>query len=247
MDGSMVLNCYPSSWVVLNHTYKWNYGPMDMNITPEIVLQPHDDGEFGLNLHPKRLFQRSWQRNGVPQLRDASPELNIEVEDVLVSNYQFRFRCPVVLSRYLSTTSAWQVNRLRSIVFELSGCCRECCERRVPWRPWFKNCRQGWIASLERLPAGIKLIKFELGWHYSHLGSPDVYVKEVLAHLEIMTKKTRRLAPDAEIQVSGQRALRYKDRDILRDIIDEIDDHSEDYKKWWRESHEKTKGQREEA
>ena len=241
MDASMELDCYPSFWEGPKYTYKWNHGPLDIDMTPEIVLQPHDDqAEFGLNFHPRYLSQRSWQSNGVPQLREASPDINIEVENDLVSNYPFRFSCPVVLSRYLNTTDARQLNRLRSIVIELSGCCKQCCDRRVPWRSWFKSCGQGWIAAIERLPAAIKLIKFELGWNC-------LYLKEVLAQLEIVSKKTRRLAPNAEIKVSNLRALRYRDRDILRDMIDEIEDHSEDYKKWWRESREKTKSQREEA
>ena len=248
MDASMELDCYPSFWDRPNYTYKWNNGPLDIDMTPEFVLQPHDDeAEFGLNLSPKYLFQRAWQSNGVPQLREASPDINIEVENDLVSNYPFRFRCPVVLSRYLNTTDARQINRLRSIVIELSGCCEQCCDRRVPWRSWFKNCREGWIAAIERLPAAIKSIKFELGWNYLYLGTPSEFGKEVMAQFEIVSKKTRRLVPNAEIKVSDLCALRYRDRDILRDMLDEIEEHSEDYKKWLRESREKINSQREKA
>ena len=249
MDDSMELDCYPSFWGGPKHTYNWIHGPLDMDITPEIVLQPHDDKTnvgFGLNFYSKNLFDRSWQNNGIPQLRMASPDINVEVENDL-SNYPFRFRCPVVLRRYLDTTSARQINRLRSIVIELSGCCEQCCDRRVPWRSWFKSCGEGWIASIERLPASIKEITFELGWNCSYLGDPSGYVNGVFAQLEIVGKKTRRLAPNAKIVVTDLRAFRWKDRDTLWDILDEFDDHSDDYKNWRRESREKSKSQSEEA
>ena len=241
MGASTEIDCHPSFWGGPKYTGKWNHGPLDMDMTPEIVLHPHDDGaDIGLNFHSKCLFHRSWQSNGVPQLREASPDINIEVENVLASNYPFRFRCPVVLIRYLDTTSAREINRLRSIIVELSGCCKPCCNRRVPWRSWLKGCIEGWIAAIERLPTAIKLIKFEIGWTYL-----DV------AQLEIVAKKTQRLAPNAKIKVSDLPVLRSNHREILhrslRSIIDEIEDHSEDYKKWWRDSREKIKSQREEA
>ena len=248
MGASVELDCYPTFWGSPKHTCIWNQGPLDMDMKPEIVLLPHDDeAEFGLNFHSKSLFHRLWQSHGLTQLREASPDVNIEVESVLVSTYPIRFRCPVVLMRYLNTTSTWQLNRLRSIIVELSACCEECCIMCKPWRSWFKTCDEGWIAAIERLPAAIKLIKFELGWIYLYLGDQSTYVNEMLAQLEIVSKKTQRLAPDAKIKVSDLRALRFMDCDILRGITDEIENHSEDYKKWWRESREKTQSQMEEA
>ncbi|KAM0804820.1 hypothetical protein BDR22DRAFT_554280 [Usnea florida] len=248
MDGSVELDCYPRFWgpAPPKRPYKWKHGPMDMDMTLEIVLQPHDEqtyAGFGLNIYSKFLSHRSWQTNGIPQLREASPDVNIEVESVLVSTYPFRFSCPVVLRRYLNTASAWQMNRLRSIIIELSGCCRNCCDRHVDWPTWFKSCGEGWIACIERLPPAIKSIEFQLGWNYLFLGCPSVYAREVLARFEIVSKYTRRLAPNAEISVSDTRALFGKHHKTLDDMVDEVEQHSEDYKRWFRESREKSKSQ----
>ena len=246
MRVSMELDCYPISWGEAKHTYKLEHGPLDIDITPEIVLRPHE-ADLGLNFYPTNKFDRSWQSSGVLQLREASSGINIEVENNLVSNYPFRFGCPEVLMRYLNTASARQLNGLRSIIVELSRYCEPCCDRDVPWRSWFKSCGQGWIAAIERLPAAIKLIKFELSWKCEYMGNQSVFANEMLAQLEIVTKNSQRVAPNAKIKVSDLHGLGSKDRDILQDIRDEIEDHSEHYKKWWKESREKTNSQREEA
>ena len=247
MGASTEISCYPGLWRGLKYTNEWNHGPLDMDLTPEIILQPHnDETELRPNFHPRHLFHRTWQDTGVLQLREVSPDVKIEIENVLVSNYPFRFRCPVVLIRYLNTASARQLNRLPSIIVELSSYCEEGCDRPVAWRSWLKARVEAWIAAVERLPAAIELIKFEIDWTYLYAGDPSRYINEVLAQLEIMSKKTQRLAPNATVKVSILRESGFKDRDILRGITDEIENHSEDYKKWWRESREKTKSQREE-
>lgn len=259
MGTSTEIDCHAGLWGGPKYIHKWNNDPWYMDLTPDFILpdfilQPHDEeGEYPPDFYSRSLFHRSPTNYGLLNLREASPDINIELENNLISDFPFRFNCPVVLMHYLNTTPARQLNHLRSVIVELSGCDEDCCYKHVPvpWRSWSKSCGERWSAAIEHLPAAIKLINFELGWKPMHVGDGG-YVNEMLAQLEIVGKKTQRLAPNAEITMTPlifPSVCWTGDWVPLTGVRDPgaLDPKSHDIKKWWREFREETKSEREEA
>lgn len=210
--------------------------------TPPSEFCPDDMFDFPINAS----FKRPWGSNGVMQLRHASPDLKIELDNVIVFASTFRFSCPVILWRFLNSSSAQQINSLRSIAIELSSC-SSCCDY-VPLN--LNSCFEAWIAIIEHLPATLQSLSLELEFIVLQLlnkdmSSPLPNNDKVMAQVEIIVKKIRRQAPNATISTGGPWLP--TPSKILQDMVDELDDYSEDYKKWWTESREKAMSQSEET
>ena len=250
MDTTDGVRCCRHDWEELEHIKSWKQGPLNM-IRSFSESAPHREvcGDNVFNFYNNPLFFQPWYSNGVIQLRHASPDAKIEIENVFVFTNDFRFSCPVVFGHFLNTLSARQITLLRSVTIELS-CCYNCCLYPPPrYHRLFEICCEAWIAVIERLPATVQSVTFELGWQGLYLTNPrwihqDKYDNTAMALLGTMTKKTRRQAPNATISTVD----RYEwDREILQGLLAELDEYSEDYKKWWRESREKTMSHKEET
>ena len=210
--------------------------------TPYSELCLDDMFDFPLDAPSKR----PWGNHGLMQLRHASPDLKIELDNVIVFASIFRFSCPVILWRFLNSSSAQQINSLRSMTIELSSCSR-CCD----YRPLhLKSCFEAWIAIVEHLPATLQSLNLELDFEVLQLlnndmSSPFLKNDKVMAQVEIIVNKIRRQTPNATISTGG--LWRRDDSKVFQDMVDELDDYSEDYKNWWRESREEAMSQSEET
>ena len=238
----------------------WDPGPLMMTRSsssrPTFSAQPHSEvcPDDMFNCLTSIFYQRRWYRHDAMQLRHASPEAKIELDNVSLFASTFKFSCPMLLSHFLNSLSARQINLLRSIELELFDCqlCSDCCLYLcIPCRGVYKSSSKAWIASIERLPATIQSVTFKFGQNQTSLADPLsgllCCVDKVLALLELVTKRTRRLAPNAKISIGDLHDRRGEDSQILQDVLDEVDEYSEDYKRWWRESCEKTMSQSEET
>ena len=195
------------------------------------------------------LTNRDWYHEGAMHLRYASPEAKVELENVFVFTNAFRFSCPRALDHFLDQLSEYQGSLLQSITIQVFGCFD--CERHDDsWefaiRPSMQPSYRVWLAIIERLPATLKFVTFELGiygesmaldWSCEERQPKEIQgIKTVMDLLELMTKKIQRRAPRAMINMTGLEKRCEEDRDILQTMLDEITPYSEGFKKWSEQS-----------
>lgn len=164
------------------------------------------------------------------ELRFASPQVKIELENIFISTNVFRFFCPFMLDHFLDQFSACQGPQLRSIILQIFGC-SESCSRGTDC---IRSDRQAWVAVIQRLPATLRFVTFELGRYRRPRGLQYKTLKDVkkgVALLENITKKAQRRAPRAKISLVGLDIQCGEDRQYQH-VMDEVEPFSEDFKKW---------------
>ena len=204
------------------------------------------------NLHCYQKSPRVFCGRGTMYFRYVSPEAKIELENAFIFTNSFGFFCPKALDHFLNSLSASHGCLLQSISIRLFGC-HFCTldefDQEWPDERSLNRSYRAWTAVVERLPATLKSIKFELGWEgilsdrWPGVPPDARSVKKALRLLEIMTKKAQRQAPKAQISLSGQVAEReemlHVDQEILQSVLDEVDPYSEAFKGWsirsWRD------------
>ena len=188
------------------------------------------------------LTNRGWDYEGTMYLRYASPEAKVELENTFVFTNAFRFYCPRALDHFLDQLSEYQGSLLRSIAIRVFGCSDCDYHDDGSARPSMKSKCRAWLAIIERLPASLKFVTFELGRCGISLAveysceerQPNQIqsTKIVVDLLELMTKKVQRQAPRAKINMTGLEERCEEDREILQTMLDEITPYSEGFKKW---------------
>lgn len=218
------------TWLHLPLTFKipheWNPSQRHDNVTRLDVfdLQSYHDSEEvqGCTMH----------------LRYVSPEVKIELERTFIFTHAFRFLCPTLLDHFLNQLLAHHRLLLRSINLRIFGCydSYSCGQNSIE-----SECR-AWVAVIERLPATLQFVTFELGWLGVRLFNPGLWgtrmsrdirtTMKAVALLEVLTKKIQRQAPNAKVSLAGLDWLCVEDREMLQTMLDEVGPHSEEFKKW---------------
>ena len=180
--------------------------------------------------------------SGAMHLRYASPEAKVELENMFVYTNAFRFFCPKVMGHYHSQLSPYHRALLRSIsisLFDCPHCPPEDLESLSSRRSWLKTIRQAWLHNIERLPATLKSLTFELGTVEISIPANSAFKRRdredflmATELVEFTTKNARRRAPGAEIGLKKWWRLGPEESEFVQRMFEEVEPYSEDFKKW---------------
>lgn len=142
----------------------WPEGPLEFHARLNSA-KSHD--AHGLDIFRLSSYtpMKSLPDSGMMHLRHASRDAKVELENTFLSTNTFRFCCPKVLNHFLSELSVSQRLLLRSITVKLFAC-RHCTSEHGfvrSRRSWLETVRRAWVDTIERLPATLHSVVFDLG------------------------------------------------------------------------------------